>query len=158
MSLVCLFSDQRVLLQFFGFYESRVVWYSLSTLNLPKTVMMNWQERKYHAAFHHNIMHGNSFLFKLTGYSSCSVKCEIALWRDRVISVFTSGFCMANTVALSLKLGGMVTYRHTNFILNVFAVFERNASSVGNYFIWQHALLFIHIISRDSRQCSARRC
>jgi len=79
-------------------------------------------------------MHGNSFLFKLTGYSSWSVKCEIALWRDRVISVFTSGFCMASTVALSLKLGGMVTYRHTNFILNVFAVFA-DASSVGNYFI-----------------------
>ena len=57
--------------------------------------------------------------------------------RDRVVSVFTSGFCMTNTVALSLKLGGMVTYRHTstNFILNVFAVFVGNASSVGNYFI-----------------------
>jgi hypothetical protein len=71
-------------------------------------------------------MHGNSFVFKLTGYSGCSVECEIAI---------SSGFYMANTVALSLKLGGMVTYRHTNLILNVFAVFVRNASSVGNYFI-----------------------
>jgi predicted ATPase len=65
---------------------------------------------------------------------------------------------MTNTVALSLKLGWMVTYRHTNFILNVFAVFVGNASSVGNYFIRQRALLFIQTISRDSRQCSARRC
>jgi len=80
-------------------------------------------------------MHGNSFVFKLTGYSGCSVECEIAIWHDRVISVFSSGFYMANTVALSLKLGGIVTYWHTNFILNVFSVFVRNASSVGNYFI-----------------------
>jgi len=80
-------------------------------------------------------MRGNSFVFKLTGCSGCSVECEISIWCERVISVFSSGFCMANAVALSLKLGGMVTYRHTNFILNVFAVFVRYASSVGNYFI-----------------------
>jgi len=68
----------------------------------------------------HPCMCGNSFVFKFTSSSGSSVKCEIATWRDRVISVFASGFCMTNTVALSLKLGWMVTYRHTNSILSVF--------------------------------------
>jgi hypothetical protein len=65
-------------------------------------------------------MYGNSLVFKLTGCSGSSVKCEIAIWRYRVVSIFKSGFCMTNTVALSLNLGGMETYRHTDFILNAF--------------------------------------
>jgi hypothetical protein len=42
--------------------------------------------------------------------------CDIAIWRDRVLSVFTSGFCC-------LKFGTWWdgnTNRHTTLVLNVF--------------------------------------
>jgi len=52
---LCVCSQTNGFCSCFSFFDSLVVWYPLSTLNLPKTLMINWQGRKYHAAFHHNI-------------------------------------------------------------------------------------------------------